>query len=480
MEYTLVTTEREINDLYEVLVDAANNDPDGEGVYFWHEDLKLGLCFDDTEDVRRIRLAERQGYRLEVNVGVAKPFGGEGLFVRDQNNRAYLTHTGHFHGYPRRSPWQGTTKDDKWRGFRRFSRRDWIEIDDEPTPRYVVTPLDVAPEQILKNIKATLDEVIGYKDSGDNVLEDLAVPHPHDCGRRADLDELANKLLFSAAGLGRIRDLLDDKRQIIFQGPPGTGKTYVARGFAAHLAGSSDRVTFVQFHPSYAYEDFVQGFRPKLIDAQPGFELRDGPLLNAAHAARSIPNQDHFLIIDEINRGNLAKVFGELYFLLEYRDEAIRLQYSDKEFSLPKNLYIIGTMNTADRSIALVDLALRRRFHFMEFHPDKPPIQGLLERWLERHVPAMQYVADLVDRANERLDDRHAAIGPSYFMKEGLDDRKIEMIWEHNVLPYVEERLFGESERLGDFDLSKLLSEVGDGDVGDDDRDVDGADDEET
>ena len=481
MEYTTVTAKRQINDLYQVLVDAANNDPDGEGVYFWHEDLKLGLCFDDTEDVRRIRLSEGGRYRLEVNVGVAKPNGGEGLFVTDRENRTYLTHTGFFHGYPRRSPWQDLSKDDKWRGFRRFSRREWILVRDEPNPRCVVTPLDVGAEQILKNIKAALDEVIRYKDSGDDLLEELTVPDVPDSiddTRRVDLDQLASRLLFSGAVLRRIRDLLNDKRQIILQGPPGTGKTYVARELATHLAGSPDRVTLVQFHPSYAYEDFVQGYRPNLIDAQPGFELREGPLLKAAHIAGNTPNQDHFLIIDEINRGNLAKVLGELYFLLEYRDEEIRLQYSDKPFSLPENLYIIGTMNTADRSIALVDLALRRRFHFVEFHPDRPPVQGLLERWLKRNAPDMAWVADVVGRTNERLDDRHAAIGPSYFMKEGLDDGKVEMIWEHNVLPYIEERLFGESERLADFELSKLRSEgdIGDGD--DDDVDADGADDE--
>ena len=186
----------------------------------------------------------------------------------------------------------------------------------------------------------------------------------------------------------------------------------------------------------------------------------------------------HFLVIDEINRGNLAKVFGELYFLLEYRDEQIQLQYSDKPFSLPENLYIIGTMNTADRSIALVDVALRRRFHFVEFHPDKPPVEGLLTRWLAKNAGAeMAWVAGVVDRANEKLDDRHAAIGPSYFMKEGLDDSMVEMIWEHNVLPYIEERLFGDSDRLSDFDLDKLRSE---GANAEDERDGNGADDEAT
>ena len=113
-------------------------------------------------------------------------------------------------------------------------------------------------------------------------------------------------------------------------------------------------------------------------------------------------------------------MFGELYFLLEYRDEPMQLQYSNTTISLPDNLYIIGTMNTADRSIALVDLALRRRFHFVEFHPGKWPVQGLLRRWLDRNAPGMQWVAGVVDRANERLHaggDSEAAIGPSYFMR---------------------------------------------------------------
>ena len=194
------------------------------------------------------------------------------------------------------------------------------------------------------------------------------------------------------------------------------------------LSGSKERVRLVQFHPSYAYEDFVQGYRPALSGGQPGFELRNGPLLEAAERAKAEPDARHFLVIDEINRGNLSKVFGELYFLLEYRDEEMRLLYDDEPFSLPKNLYIIGTMNTADRSIALVDLALRRRFHFVEFHPHKPPVEGILQRWLGQKAPAMSWVADIVDRANKKLDDQQAAIGPSYFMKDNLNEEMLRLI----------------------------------------------------
>ena len=271
------------------------------------------------------------------------------------------------------------------------------------------------------------------------------------------LEQLADQLCLPPGFLRNITQLLEEKKQVIFQGPPGTGKTFVARALASHLTGgASDHVTLVQFHPSYAYEDFVQGFRPK-ADGQ-GFELRGGPLLKIADMASEHDNETYVLIIDEINRGNLGKVFGELYFLLEYRDSGIHLQYSEREFSLPQNLYIIGTMNTADRSIALVDLALRRRFYFKDFHPDEEPIKDVLRTWLSGRQPEMAWVADLVRTANDKMaDDRHAAIGPSYFMRDALDVEAVRRIWEHSVLPYIEERFFGDRDRLNGFQLSKLM-----------------------
>ena len=277
---------------------------------------------------------------------------------------------------------------------------------------------------------------------------------------RPDLNPLARRLYLPASFLRDIDLLLRDKKQVILQGPPGTGKTFVAQHLAEVLSGSPDRVTLVQFHPSYSYEDFVQGYRPTMSErGGAGFAIRSGPLLQAAERARNESQYDHYMVIDEINRGNLAKVFGELYYLLEYRDREMQLQYSEEPFSLPKNLHIIGTMNTADRSIAMVDLALRRRFYFVEFHPDRPPIRGLLRRYLRDKSPDMEWVADLVERANDELKgDRHAAIGPSYFLRENLDQDDVERAWEHSVLPYIEERLFGyDSSRLDDFTLENLL-----------------------
>ena len=298
-------------------------------------------------------------------------------------------------------------------------------------------------------------------------IQNGRVPNGNQPNGPGDLDEFAQELFLNEPDsfLPNIQTLLYDKGQVIFQGPPGTGKTYVAQALAEHLAESQHRVTLVQFHPSYAYEDFVRGFRPKQGKDQLIYELTDGPLLEAAQRARSEPEAKHFLVIDEINRGNLAKVFGELYFLLEYRDQQIRLQYQKDEkevFSLPSNLYIIGTMNTADRSIALVDLALRRRFYFEEFHPDEEPVKGVLRRWLEANRKSdLTWVADVVERANELLkEDRHAAIGPSYFMKPNLDEKMVDRIWKHSVLPYIEERLFGGDEVSEEFGLEKLRNET--------------------
>jgi MoxR-like ATPase len=266
---------------------------------------------------------------------------------------------------------------------------------------------------------------------------------------------LADRLYVPEAFLTRTIRLLDDRHQVVFYGPPGTGKTYVARQLADHVAGTGE-VVKVQFHPSYAYEDFVEGYRPRLKDGVATFELVDGPLKQLALIAEDRPDENHVLLIDEINRGNVAKILGELFFLLEYRDEEMRLQYSAEPFRLPENLLIIATMNTADRSIALVDAALRRRFHFVPFFPNRPPVQGLLRRWLTDHRPSMVWVADLVDRANEMLDDRHLAIGPSHFLRADLDDEWLDLVWEHSVLPYLAEQFFGDEGRLVPFELARL------------------------
>ena len=270
------------------------------------------------------------------------------------------------------------------------------------------------------------------------------------------LSALAESLLIERAYLAEVITLLQKKRQLIFYGPPGTGKTFVARRLGRFLAQDSDKIETVQFHPSYAYEDFVQGYRPLISDRQAGFQLVDGALKRLADKARRAPDKTHILIIDEVNRGNLGKIFGELYYLLEYRDEEMSLLYSRESFMLPKNLLIISTMNTADRSIALLDAALRRRFYFVPFFPDEPPIKGLLQRWLQKNTPDLLWLSEVVDLANRKLGDRHIAIGPSYFMDKDLTEEWISLVWKHSIIPYLAEHFFGQEDRLGEFELSKL------------------------
>jgi 5-methylcytosine-specific restriction protein B len=261
--------------------------------------------------------------------------------------------------------------------------------------------------------------------------------------------ELADELLVhDVAWLREVRDLLWDERQLVLYGPPGTGKTYLALKLAEFLGGGPEQVKLVQFHPSYSYEDFFEGFRPREDPEtrEVAFRLTAGPLRELADLASREGNRHipHFLIIDELNRANLAKVFGELYFLLEYRNKSVRLTYSGDDFALPPNLFVIGTMNTADRSIALVDAAMRRRFAFVELSPRAEPTSGLLRRWLaDRELGAGP--ADLLDALNARIDDPDFRIGPSYLMKKGVHrDGGLERTWRTKVLPLLEEHHYGD------------------------------------
>ncbi|MBT2398315.1 DUF4357 domain-containing protein [Streptomyces sp. ISL-100] len=259
---------------------------------------------------------------------------------------------------------------------------------------------------------------------------------------------VADLLVHDRDWLEEMRELLFDERQLVLYGPPGTGKTYLAMKLAEYFGGGPEQVKIVQFHPSYAYEDFFEGFRP-VEDPETrevAFRLTAGPLRELADLASREGNRHvpHFLIIDEINRANLAKVFGELYFLLEYRTRSVRLTYSGDDFALPPNLFVIGTMNTADRSIALVDAAMRRRFAFVELSPRTEPTAGLLARWLKREERDLK-PARLLDALNARIDDADFAIGPSYLMKPGVyRDGGLERTWRTKILPLLEEHHYGE------------------------------------
>ena len=270
--------------------------------------------------------------------------------------------------------------------------------------------------------------------------------------------ELAAQLYLPAAWLGGLVDMLEEKKQLILYGPPGTGKTLVAQRLGKHIANHGGGYRLVQFHPSYTYEDFFEGYRPQLRAEEGvlGFELVHGALRELAAEAAGKPSVPYLLIIDEINRGNIAKVFGELYFLLEYRDESIRLQYSrGEQFSLPQNLFLLGTMNTADRSIALVDSALRRRFLFLEMSPTKAPVENVLEQWLSAHDHDPD-AAMLLRALNTAIDDDDFSIGPSYFITRDGSLPDLERIWANAIMPLLHDRYYGTAEDVGRFELAAL------------------------
>lgn len=247
--------------------------------------------------------------------------------------------------------------------------------------------------------------------------------------------------------------LLKSKKNLILQGAPGVGKTFVARRLAYAMMGEKDnsRIEFIQFHQNYSYEDFIMGYKPQ----DDGFKLTNGIFYQFCQNAANYPDQDFFFIIDEINRGNMSKIFGELLMLIEkdYRGTKTTLAYSGTSFSVPENLYLIGTMNTADRSIAMIDYALRRRFSFFEMEPgfnsegfktyqnalDNDTFNTLIERIKELNK----------EIATDSSLGKGFRIGHSYFcgQKECTEEWMKEVVY-YDILPMLSEYWFDEPTKL--------------------------------
>lgn len=269
-------------------------------------------------------------------------------------------------------------------------------------------------------------------------------------------DDFLGEVFLNENQYETMASLLSYKKNIILQGPPGVGKTYVSKRLAYSLMGVKDpaRVELVQFHQNYSYEDFVMGFRP---DKQ-GFSLQFGIFYDFCQRAIENPGQDYYFIIDEINRGNLSKIFGELFMLIEKdkRDEFVTMGYSKKKFTVPANVHLIGTMNTADRSLAQLEVALRRRFAFMtlepEFHEKWAATvmgDGVSSTMVERIVQSVSTINETI--VSDFQLGKGYAIGHSFFTgkPEALDEE----IWYQNIIrfeiqPLLEEYFFDRPEMV--------------------------------
>ncbi len=314
-------------------------------------------------------------------------------------------------------------------------------------------PLNSAPASILRLTSEEYQAVLELAETADGE-ETPAITDAY------SMDEAMKGLFMDRSEVEAISATLRRKRNLVLQGAPGTGKTFIARRLAYVLMGAKDkaRAPVVQFHQSMSYEDFVQGYRP---DGSGGFVLRDGPFYKFCRQATKRKNEPHVFIIDEINRGNLSKILGELMMLIEpdkrSEDYALPLTYSEDSFYVPDNVYLIGTMNTADRSLSLVDYALRRRFAFVEMKPGFRhrsfelvlKERGVPSNVIQRIVTAMTQINDLIE-ADANLGGGYR-IGHSFFVPESAPSDAnawLTDVLTHEVLPLLQEYWVDEPKNL--------------------------------
>lgn len=260
-------------------------------------------------------------------------------------------------------------------------------------------------------------------------------------------DDFLKEVFMDGKDFDTLQHLIRMKKNVILQGAPGVGKTFCARRLAQAMMGEKDesRIALIQFHQNYSYEDFVMGYKP----VEGTFELQKGIFYKFCMLAANHPDKEYFFIIDEINRGNLSKIFGELLMLIEkdYRGEKLTLAYKDEKFSVPGNLYLIGMMNTADRSLALIDYALRRRFSFFEMNPgfDSEGFKAYLKG---KNNERLNELVELVKELNRQIatDDslgQGFEIGHSYLCTgEIVTDEWLKEVVNYDILPMLQEYWF--------------------------------------
>ena len=310
----------------------------------------------------------------------------------------------------------------------------------------------------------TLTDITAYGDYVEKLnalFEDESVEDAEDIEKNYPVyteDDFLDEVFMSEEEYSRLVGILRAKKNIILQGAPGVGKTFAAKRLAYSIMGVKDidRVMMVQFHQSYSYEDFIMGFRPSAS----GFELKKGAFYNFCKKAEIDSDNDYFFIIDEINRGNLSKIFGELFMLIENDKRGVELQllYSDEKFAVPENVYIIGMMNTADRSLAMLDYALRRRFAFFEIKPGFET-DGFREYRMSMDNEKFNKLISCVESLNSAIAADESlgegfCIGHSYFCNleaDEIDDYCLYGIVEYELIPLLKEYWFDEPTKVKDW-----------------------------
>lgn len=280
--------------------------------------------------------------------------------------------------------------------------------------------------------------------------------------------DFLNDVFMTSDEYDELVGLLEHKKNLILQGAPGVGKSYAAKRLAYSIIGSIDdeKVQMVQFHQSYSYEDFIAGFRP---NDNGGFYIQDGPFYTFCKTAEDDLDNKYFFIIDEINRGNLSKIFGELMFLLESdkrgNENSINLLYKNEPFSVPENVYIIGMMNTADRSLAMIDYALRRRFVFYTMEPafEKDSFKAFTENYSAKNLDKVinVIIALNADIASDVALGKGFRIGHSYFCSNDINDNKLSGIVKYEIIPQLYEYWFDDEAKAKDWE-SRLLGAIND------------------
>ena len=273
-------------------------------------------------------------------------------------------------------------------------------------------------------------------------------------------DDFLSEVYLSAEDYDRLTEVLFNKKNVILQGAPGVGKTFCANRLAYSLMGEKNdhQIEFIQFHQSYSYEDFMMGYKP---NESGGFTLKTGVFYRFCQKAANQRDKKFFFIIDEINRGNLSQIFGELLMLIEkdYRGKTITLAYNGIPFSVPDNLYIIGMMNTADRSLAMIDYALRRRFSFFELEPgfDSKGFNAYKDKLANE---TFNELISKVSELNEELRrdkslGKGFCIGHSYFCgrtKDNCTDRWMQAVVDYDILPMLSEYWFDDDSKVQRWD----------------------------